>query len=402
MKDKMGNAAVNNMDIVLENVWRWSEKQEFRGFNKHDGLNSPVLNALLGWGKWPRLVAIQSVMRSPVNIRPLLLVPRTINPKGLALFALGCLDRFRASGENLHLERAERLLAMLMENHSPGAWSGNCWGYHYPWQDPGFYAPSNTPNAVVTCFVCEAFLEAFRITGRTGYLDTVESASRFFVNDLTVLLDEPDRLCLAYMPMPMTMRVMDVSILIGSVLAQLVSLGRTPESGDIARRLTSYVVEQQTDYGAWFYTDPPGDSLIRHDNYHTGFILDALWRYMEAADDWSWKPQYEKGLEFYAEKLFNKDGSPRWMSDRDYPHDVHGAAQGILTFSLAARHGYPYSELAERIRDWSIDNLYDAEGRFYYQKRRYFTKRFTLLRWCNAWMYRGLSSCHRLEAEFND
>ncbi len=382
-----------DIDLILEKVWDWSEARSFRGYNKHDGLNSPVLRSMLGWAKWPRIAAIQAVMRFPVNIRPLMLIPETYNPKGLALFSLGCLDRYKATEEDRHLKRAERLLDLLVKIQSPGKWSGICWGYHYPWQDPGFFAPANTPNAVVTAFVCEAFLEAYRITGIGTYLDVVESAGKFFLNDLTVLLNEPDRLCLAYMPVPMTMRVMDVSILIGAVLAQLASMRRVADEVNAsAGRLVNYVSDLQTDYGAWFYTDPPDDSLIRHDNYHTGFILDALWRYMEAADDWSMKSRYEQGLKFYAEKLFNADGSPRWMSDRDYPHDVHGAAQGILTFSNAARRGYPYADLTGKIYKWSIDNLYSGDGRFFYQKNRYWTKTFTLLRWCNAWMFRGLSS----------
>ncbi|MFP3982434.1 MAG: hypothetical protein ACLFV2_01910 [Desulfurivibrionaceae bacterium] len=384
-----------DIDTVLTSVWDWSSSRDFKGYNKHDGLNSPVLHGLLGWGKWPRIIAIQLVMRSPVNIRPLLGVQKVINPKGLALFSLGSLDRYQTGGEMDYLQQAESLLEMLLKNRSRAPSSEYCWGYHYPWQDPGFYAPPKTPNAVVTCFVCEAFLEAYRLTGKKEYLDVVEKAADFFLNDLTVLLDEPDRLCLGYMPLPMTMKVMDVSILIGAVLAQLVSLGRRPELADTARRLVTYVVDRQTDYGAWYYTDPPEDSHIRHDNYHTGFILDALWRYMEATDDWCWKIKYEKGLAFYADKLFNPDGSPRWMSDRDYPHDIHGAAQGLVSFGLAVRNGYNYRVLLDKIGTWSLDNMYDPEGRFYYQQGRRMTKKFTLLRWCNAWMFRGLVSWRR-------
>ena len=116
-----------------------------------------------------------------------------------------------------------------------------------------------------------------------------------------------------------------------------------------------YVINQQTDYHAWWYTDPPTDSRISHDNYHTGFILDALQRYMDATGDYQWQQNYDDGLKFYADKLFNDDGSPRWMHDVDFPHDIHGAAQGILTFS---RHGEAYPGLAEKITRWTLDNMY--------------------------------------------
>jgi hypothetical protein len=377
----------DQLEEVLEQLYAWSRQQGYRGYNKHDGLNSPLLNLFFGWGKWPRMIAIQGVMRFPLNLRPLILTPKVYNPKGLALFSRGLLDRFRHSGEIRHLQEAEELLTILDSIRSPGDWSGDCWGYHYPWRDPGFLAPSNTPNAVVTAFVCEAFLDAFRLTEKPEYLGRVRSALDFFSHDLTILKDTDEELCIAYMPLPMTMRVMDVSILIGSVMAQYGALAGDSTFDDTAIRLVRYVVNRQTDYAAWFYTDPPGDSHIRHDNYHTGFILDALWNYMEATGDNQWRRQYERGLGFYAEKLFNADGSPRWMSDQDYPHDIHGAAQGIITFS---RHRNDYPDLPERIIDWSHRNMYHSEGRYSYQQGRYWRRSFTLLRWCNGWMARAL------------
>jgi hypothetical protein len=191
------------------------------------------------------------------------------------------------------------------------------------------------------------------------------------------------------------MRVMDVSILIGAVLSQYALLSGDDRYTGQAKRLVNYVVRQQTDYGAWWYTDPPGDSHLRHDNYHTGFILDALQSYMDATGDLSHQVRYQAGLQFYAEKLFNADGSPRWMSDVDYPHDIHGAAQGILTFS---RHMRDRPGLALRIADWALTRMYDPEGRFYYQDARWGRKKFTLMRWCNAWMAIALSAlASRLE-----
>jgi hypothetical protein len=377
------------IDSVLEAVYGWSRRQAYKGYNKHDGLNSPILHGLLGWGRWPRMLATQGVMRFPVNIRPLLLTKKTYNPKGLALFAQGQLDRFRASGEQACLEQARGLLDLLLELRSPGDWHGYAWGYQYPWQDPGFFVPAATPNAVVTAFVCEAFLDAWRCTGERDYLEVVGRALPFFLQDLTILKDTPEEICLGYMPVPMRMRVMDVSILIGAVMAQYAAVTGDAASAATARRLVAYVVGQQTDEHAWFYTDPPGDSHITHDNYHTGFILDALWRYMQSTGDETWMSTYEKGLEFYATRHFNTKGAPRWMHDKEYPHDIHGAAQGILTFS---RHRHDYPGLADKIAEWAFKTMYHPEGRFYYQERRFYKIRFTLLRWCNAWMCRALAS----------
>jgi hypothetical protein len=388
LKDDPSCPGLGELETVVDSVLGWSKARDYKGYNKHDALNSPLLRFALGWGRWARLFAIQGIMRAPFNLRPVVLVPETYNPKGLALFVQGLLDRYRTTGQAWHLKEARSLLSLLERLRSPGDWSGVCWGYLYPWQDLGFFAPSATPNAVVTSFVCEAFLDAYRVTGHGLYLETVGDALRFLLDDLKILKDSGDELCLSYMPLPMSMRVLDVSILIGAVAAQYGTLADSPASVEAAQRLVRYVVRRQTAYGAWYYTDPPTDSPIRHDNYHTGFILDALDRYMKAMGKRSWNDEYASGLAFYAARLFNDDGSPRWRSDVDYPHDIHGAAQGILTFS---RHLDDCSGLSHKVATWALRKMYHPSGRFYYQERRWFIKRFTLLRWCNAWMFRALA-----------
>ncbi|WP_057832654.1 hypothetical protein [Colwellia sp. TT2012] len=386
------NKSVSNK--ILVDTLSYCKKEKYRGFNKHDGLNSPILNFFLGWAKWPRLIAIQGVMRFPINLRPLLLIPKTYNPKGLSLFVRSYLNLYETTKDQAYLVEAEYLLKLLLDVKSDLNNNSTAWGYHYPWQDMGFFAHKKMPNAVVSAFVCESFLHAYKVTKNEKYLNVVEQCINFFMRDLSVLKDDENELCLSYMPVEMTMRVMDVSILIGCVIAKYCIYRPSDKLSKIAFRLINYVVNQQTDEGAWYYTDPSEDSHIRHDNYHTGFILDALWFYMEESGNNQWMPQYRKGLDFYAKNLFNNDGAPKWMSDKELPYDIHGAAQGIITFS---RHKNEYSELVDNIYHWTITNMYNQKGFFYYQKNQYFTKKFNLLRWCNGWMSLALSVKQKYE-----
>ena len=74
-----------------------------------------------------------------------------------------------------------------------------------------------------------------------------------------------------------------------------------------------------------------------------------------------------------------------------YPLDIKGAAQGVLNFSLAW-HIFPEKlTVAKRIAGWMISNMRAPEGRFYYQKGRFITKRYSLMRWCQAWSSFALS-----------
>jgi hypothetical protein len=425
----------------LDAVLAWSKERDFRGHSKHDALNSPVLNALtLGIGPL-QLLATQAVMRFPLNIRPLLGVPRRRNPKGIGLFAHACLDlseELSSGGEDGGTRRqslvseASSLLSWLVAHASPQAGpstalggqfppgqtageqlpsgerilKGLGWGYHYPWRDVGFFQPAHFPNRVVTCWIGFAFMRAFEVTGEDRFLLAAREAASFLLANPRRLTDTPEQLCLSYVPLEdISWAVMDVSALVGAFCARLASLGGEVEGFDPSRegrRLMNFVVDKQTDYGAWYYTWPAGDSHIRHDNYHTGIILDCLADYMTFSGDRGHEGSYREGLDYYRRHLFLESGAPRWMNDRTFPQDIHGAAAGILTFSRAALYcqqilgegdsAVDHLSFASRILKWTMENLYNRRGYFFYQKTRWMTKRFCLMRWCNAWMSRAMAA----------
>ena len=272
-------------------------------------------------------------------------------------------------------------------------YSGHCWGYPYPWQDGlNFFAPKGTLNCVVTCFVGRALIYAYEILGDKRYLDTARDNVNFLLTDLRHLYETDKMLCLSYQPVDMHVAVMDTSALTGALIGQVAKHTKEPELNQIAYRLINYVVDKQTNYGAWFYTYPPEDSHITHDNYHTGFILDTILDYMDASQSDFFIDSYHKGLKYYHNNLFLENGAPKWMNDKVYPFDIHGSAQGIITFCKAARFNPDYGDFACKIADWAIKNLYNhKKGYFYYQQGMFFKHKFTLMRWCNAWMCRALS-----------
>lgn len=428
---------------ILDRVLAWSETRDYAGYSKHDALNSPLLKSLSLGARLPRLVLTQAVMRWPWNVRALLGVPRARNPKGVGLFAHAWLDAASLlDGEDVRIgalspsacrEKADALLTWLIANASPEAGpsielcrsfdiaakageqpggrslEGMGWGYHYPWQDVGFFQPAFFPNRVVTCWIGFAFLRAHEVTGDEKYLRAAAEIAVFLRRNPRILFKSEDQLCLSYVPLEdIDWAVMDVSALTAAFCSQLASrTGVDPQDAaelrEDARRLIAFVVDKQTEYGAWYYTWPSKDSRIRHDNYHTGIVLDCLVDTMIGTGNHQHEASYRKGLEYYRGALFREDGAPRWMNDRTYPFDVHGAAAGILAFSRAARYygqeaprpdgsvAQEWAEMSRKILDWAVTHLYSGDGYFYYQEGRVFTKRFCLMRWCNGWMSRALA-----------
>ncbi len=375
------------ISVISNNVINYASLNQYSGYNKFDGLTSPITKILSFNNKWARLFWSQMVMRAPLNIRPLLGIKKTRNPKGIALFAWAYLNFFKITNDEQFLDQAKSLLDWLSKNQSPG-FDNPCWGYQYAWQDIGFFAPANYPNRIVTYFVCRAFLRGYEITGNPEYFDIVRKSADFILNAPRVLFESDTMKCLSYVPSEkIDWVVMDVSALSSVILAMVAREMGDNNLKEEAKKLIHYVVDKQTDYGAWYYSHPSKDSHIGHDNYHTGYIVDAIQDYMDSTGDREYEAVHEKGLQFYAEHLFMKNGAPKWMSQKEYPFDIHGAAQGIITFSR-----YPeYHELAGKVLEWTLNNLYNQKGYFYYQKRRFFTKRFTLMRWCNGWMLLALT-----------
>ena len=118
---------------------------------------------------------------------------------------------------------ARHLLDWLAAHPSPGfPWL--CWGYPYPWQDVGFFAPRDFPNRVVTSFVGQALIDGYETLKEPRYLDAARQA---------VCSSSRRRRRCSRTPAPLRQLrpgravdwiVMDVSALTGALAARLGSL----------------------------------------------------------------------------------------------------------------------------------------------------------------------------------
>jgi hypothetical protein len=367
-----------------------ADRDAYAGYSKFDALESPLVRALtFGWSPL-RLVWTQLVTRSAVNLRGLLRVRRGVNPEAPALFARAHLDCAGSGMSGPFLERAQSCLDWLLTHDAalPGRYHGRCWGYQHAWQSPGFYQPPNFPNCYVTTIVSDALVHGYRVLAHARYLDAARSATDFILHDLPVLHEDAEEKCLGYVPdVRASFRVININALAAATLAQVGMLTGEAHLLEQARKLMTFVVRNRTPYGAWYYTVDRRQSLVTHDNYHTGMILDALLAYERATGDARFHTDYEVGLDYYRRELFLPNGAPKWTNTRVWPHDVHGSGQGTLTFANAGD-----LDTAWRIVAWALDHFYTGDGEFAYQRGRYLDRRFTLLHWCTGWMVRAMAA----------
>ena len=284
-------------EICLD-VLQAAERQNYAGYSKFDALNSPLLLTLSLDNMWLRLIYTQIVNRCPFHVRPLLGVKTSRNPKGIALFARAYLFLYSATGDELYRNEAEKLLRWLIENKAKGSRYAS-WGYNFVWQNTIFMQGKNEPNCVVSVFVGEAFVHAYRLLEDEKYLLVARDIANFIIKELPVLFESRNEMAIGYVLGKSDCVVLNINALAGAFLAKVWKHTQELELLQLAQKFLEFTVNRRTSYNAWYYTHPKENSPIKHDNYHTGGILDALLEYFEETGDDQQMSTYWQGLDYY-------------------------------------------------------------------------------------------------------
>lgn len=386
---------MDDLGEICDQCLGWAARQDYAGYDPYDGLNSPVLSTVAT--NWlTRLIGIHAVNKSPVELRPILQVPKERNPKGIALFAMAHLNRYQETGQLTEKAKAERLLRWLEQNQAPG-YDDAAWGYNFDWQNGRkFFLPKYHPSIVVTVFGGRAFLQYYEVTGEEWALDTAQSAASFIraqinreqVNGFDVF---------TYTPYDSFVLINTNALAAGFFYRLADQTGSTTLSNR-AETLFEFVVDAQADTGGWYYAMPATESHLSHDNFHTGFVLESLYEYaMDQSADHPARDAYQKGISFYRQNLFDKNGAPRFEADQRHPYDAHAAAQAILTF--VQRGTNQDWQMAQNICQWSLTHLLDSDWYFYRRIGRILTDETPYMRWSQAWMCYALSAYTLASAE---
>lgn len=405
----------HSIEQAYDELFAWCRARDFAGYDPFDALNSRVFQSTsFKHFRAARLLWTQALKRSPVNLRRLAAVPPQKNSKGLALFALAALATYRrlktsetqtratqsdvAETGKPHTGAAEiaaaetearELLDQLWQARIQG-YSGAAWGYNFAWQSRNFYAPQSTPMIVPTAFAARAYVEAYQAFGDDNYLKAARSSGDFVFNDLKQTVASDEEICFSYSPLDET-QIFNASLLAAETLASVASLTQEPGLCDLVTRAARYAIRRQRADGSWAYGAGEGQQWT--DNFHTAYVLLSLSRIMKAscAGEIDLQSPLQRGYEFWRERFFLADGWPKYYHDSLYPADAHAAATAIIALLEFQEMDRGARALAERIAAWTIKNLRDGRGFFYYQRRRFHTVRTPFMRWTQGWMLYALA-----------
>ncbi len=374
----VGGAAVRRTErlVLAEDYW---------GYDPYDALCSPLFRLPVLRRRLPRRAAQQLLRRLPFNPRPLLGIAKGQNPVtlGLALQAWSLLATVSEKERPRYASEAERLVARLDELRSPG-WSGACWGYDFAWETRDTTFPRFTPTVVATGFVTHGLFTAHVRLGTPGAIELCESACSFVRNDLHRTPGPEGSFCWSYSPLD-TGRVLNATAKGSRLLVEVASArGREDLLAD-ARASLAYVVRHQRPDGSWPYA--VDDPRSWADNFHTGYVLDALAAYTEHAEDSELSRAIESGWRYYRRHFFENGWVPRYYDTSLYPIDSTAVAQAMITL---CRFGDV--ETASRIAAWSAATMQRADGGFIYRRGRHVVNRVQYMRWSTVWMLVGLAT----------
>ena len=381
----------------------YCEAEGFKGWDPYDGLNSKVFQAipLASRSAFLRLVVIQGFKRCPVNLRRLALVPKEYNAKGIALFLSGYCRLYQALKLHPELEsqlgsadeacnKIVELADLLLSLRSKGDYHGSCWGYNFDWQARlMFYFPKFTPTVVATTFAASSLFEAYDIIGDKKYLDAALSSAEFVLHDLRRTPVEDKGYTFSYSPLKNNDSVINATLLGCKLLAMAYERTGREEYRDVARGGVEACCSVQREDGAWRYGLTEVQSWV--DSFHTGYNLDALSVYQRCTGDHDFSDNIARGLDYYLKNFFEPDGSPKYYDNRQYPIDIHCPGQLPVTLdSLGCFE--EHRELVGRVYAWTMKNMQDPKGYFYYQLKQGWSSKISYMRWSNAFMFHALAT----------
>jgi glycosyltransferase involved in cell wall biosynthesis len=365
-------------------------RQGWVGPDPYDGLNATRFISLPRRTALGRRVVMQAVKRSPLDLRPLLGIAPTRNAAAVA-WAVSAYARGSFLPLDLQRDRLGQAASLLLSMRLPD-WRDACWSYPFDTQSRVFFYAKTDPNTIATSFAGMALLDAFEASGDPSLLEWARSVARFLVANVPQTVDPPGAR-FGYLVGDRS-PIHNANTHVCALLARLVAHG-SGEYRDAVREGLSWTIERQRPDGSWPYGER--EDLEWVDNFHTGYVLDALRICADAGVDERAEPAWCRGLEYWRANLFDGDGLPRYYDKDPYPIDAQCAAQGIQTLALASAHDPSCLEQAWKVFEWTMANMRRGDGLFYFQRRRRWVNRVPHMRWAETCMY--LALVHLLEAD---
>jgi rhamnogalacturonyl hydrolase YesR len=283
------------------------------------------------------------------------------------------------------LQKAVECLDWLRAHRSP-RYQDCCWGNHFDFTTRSGRITAHESTIVWSGLIGQAFVEAYAVTAEPRFLESAESICDWILKLPRERTSTGD--CLSYVADKQS-SIHNSNMLGAAMLACTWKHSGRPELLEMARQAMRYSCTRQRPDGSWWYGELPMHHWI--DNFHTGYNLDSLKRYLEATGETEFEPFLERGYQYFRRTFFEPSGRPRYYHDRTYPVDIQCAAQAIDTLCFFSDRDPTALPQAATVARWTIANMQDRSGYFYYRRYPWLTARTPYFHWGQATMFKALT-----------
>jgi hypothetical protein len=159
---------------------------------------------------------------------------------------------------------------------------------------------------------------------------------------------------------------------------------------ELAKSAMTYSCTRQNDDGAWFYGEAPKYHWI--DNFHTGYNLDCLKRYITSSGDREFEPNLHRGFKYFKQNFIETDGRPKYYHNQALPIDIQCAAQAIDTLAFFGDRDPESLAMSEKVAEWTMRNMQSPDGHFYYRDLGWKKVKTPMFHWGQGTMFKAMAN----------
>jgi hypothetical protein len=308
-----------------------------------------------------------------------------------AHFAMGFAFLHEATGEAKYLASAAHFLSALEQTRCP-AYAEFCWGYPFDWVTRNGVIKAGTPLITTTPYAFEAFWQVQKLHPSAEGQKILRSIARHATTDIKDFKFSETAATCSYTPFDQG-KVVNASAYRAGLLALAAQFFPDDSLLKVAAPNVNFVLETQKPDGSWPYAVDGVRDFVDH--FHTCFVMKGLAKVYSVTGDQRIFEALKKGLNYYAQNLFDDSGMPRPFSKAPrltvYQNELYDCAEAI-NLCLLLRKDFPQLEqtLATVIngilRDWV-----KPDGSFRSRRLKFGWDNVPMHRWAQSQMFRALA-----------
>lgn len=393
------------MEVSTKKLLNFIEDAKYAGFDHYDlwatkaGIFSRRLylkHKLIGFP----LAALMQFIDVYIPGIHSLVGKKNISAEAMPYFASGYCRLFKIYKEKMYLTKAIECLDWL-EANAVKTRSGLGWGLHFDWQTKELIK-KNTPCVTITAGGTSAFLEVYAVTAERRFFEIARSTAEFVLNDLERKQFNQEKIAVSYAP------GCDIYVINANSYACkiLYDVYFNDEEGKeeyvlLANKILNYILDEQHNDGSWFYWGRNQENNFI-DCFHTAFVLENLMAVFLRTSDKRIKDALISGFDFFKRSFIREDFSCRhyYKNSRSFSikTDIRSCAEAINCTSIFSDMIPGALDLSQKIALWTIRNMQDETGYFYFRRYKLHTDKMPYMRWAQAPMFNALV---RLEEALN-